>query len=55
MRAQLHGILEGMSLAWEKGSRKFCIQSNSKVGVSLIADSSNLNHRHASLIEKIIS
>ncbi|CAN1130924.1 Putative ribonuclease H protein At1g65750 [Linum perenne] len=36
MRAELRGIIEGMSLAWDKGVRKLCIQTDSKAAVSIL-------------------
>ncbi|CAN1756296.1 Putative ribonuclease H protein At1g65750 [Linum perenne] len=52
MRAELRWIIEGMNLAWEKGIKKLCIQTHSMVVVSLLNDTSNLHHRHASLMEQ---
>ncbi|CAN1165013.1 Putative ribonuclease H protein At1g65750 [Linum perenne] len=52
MRAELRGIIEGMSLAWDKGVRRLCIQTDSKAAVSILAKVDNLNHRHASLVEQ---
>ncbi|CAN1191028.1 Putative ribonuclease H protein At1g65750 [Linum perenne] len=44
MRAELRGIIEGMNLAWERGIRKLCIQTNSRAAVDI-----NLDHQHAGL------
>ncbi|CAN1121005.1 Putative ribonuclease H protein At1g65750 [Linum perenne] len=52
IRAELRGIVEGMRLAWDKGVQKLCIQSDSKAAVSILSNVDNLDHRHASLVEK---
>ncbi|CAN1254849.1 hypothetical protein LINPERPRIM_LOCUS8787 [Linum perenne] len=35
-RAELRGIIDDMRLAWDKGIRKLCIQTDSKAAISLI-------------------
>ncbi|CAN1243569.1 Putative ribonuclease H protein At1g65750, partial [Linum perenne] len=40
-------------LAWDKGIRKLCVQTDSKVVVTLILDSDNRSHRHTNLIKQI--
>ncbi|CAN1137163.1 Putative ribonuclease H protein At1g65750, partial [Linum perenne] len=52
MRAELRGIVEGMRLAWDRGIRKLCIQSDSKAAVSILSKVDDLDHRHASLVEQ---
>ncbi|CAN1254850.1 Putative ribonuclease H protein At1g65750 [Linum perenne] len=54
-RAELRGIIDDMRLAWDKGIRKLCIQTDSKAAISLIRDVGNLEHRHASLVEQFHS
>ncbi|CAN1137166.1 hypothetical protein LINPERHAP2_LOCUS9883 [Linum perenne] len=46
MRAELRGIVEGMRLAWDRGIRKLCIQSDSKAAVSILSKVDDLDHRH---------
>ncbi|CAN1123628.1 Putative ribonuclease H protein At1g65750 [Linum perenne] len=36
MRAELRGIIEGMKIAWGKGVRRLCVQSDSQAAVSLL-------------------
>ncbi|CAN1124799.1 Putative ribonuclease H protein At1g65750, partial [Linum perenne] len=52
MRAELRGIIEGMNLAWEKGIRKLCIQTDSKAAVDILTCAENHLNRHTSLVQQ---
>ncbi|CAN1751047.1 hypothetical protein LINPERHAP1_LOCUS4220 [Linum perenne] len=41
-----------MNLAWEKGIKKLCIQTDSMAAVLLLKDTSNIQHHHASLVQQ---
>ncbi|CAN1762396.1 Putative ribonuclease H protein At1g65750 [Linum perenne] len=51
MRAKLRGIIESMRLAWDKGIRKLCVQTDTRAAVSLLEDSVGWSHRHSSLVD----
>ncbi|CAN1175634.1 Putative ribonuclease H protein At1g65750 [Linum perenne] len=46
MRAELRGIIEGIILAWEKGIRKLCIQTDSRAAVNILSCVENRLNRH---------
>ncbi|CAN1165036.1 Putative ribonuclease H protein At1g65750, partial [Linum perenne] len=50
VRAEICGVVEGMSLAWEKGIHKLRIQSDSTLVVSLLSRDSQTNHQFATLV-----
>ncbi|CAN1808083.1 Putative ribonuclease H protein At1g65750 [Linum perenne] len=52
VRAEIFGVVEGMSLAWEKGIRRLRIQSDSAMAVSLLSKDSHNNHQFAALVER---
>ncbi|CAN1122078.1 Putative ribonuclease H protein At1g65750 [Linum perenne] len=52
MRAELRGIIEGMNLAWEKGIRKLCIQTDSRAAVDVLSCVENRLNRHTSLVQQ---
>ncbi|CAN1165503.1 Putative ribonuclease H protein At1g65750 [Linum perenne] len=49
-RAELHGILDGMKLAWNQGVLNLMIQTDSACAVQLLQNTRNFDHQHASLI-----
>ncbi|CAN1175637.1 Putative ribonuclease H protein At1g65750 [Linum perenne] len=52
MRAELRGIIEGIILAWEKGIRKLCIQTDSRAAVNILSCVENRLNRHTSLVQQ---
>ncbi|CAN1123634.1 Putative ribonuclease H protein At1g65750 [Linum perenne] len=52
MRAELRGIIEGMKIAWGKGVRRLCVQSDSQAAVSLLCCKEGRVHRHTSLVDQ---
>ncbi|CAN1776257.1 Putative ribonuclease H protein At1g65750 [Linum perenne] len=54
MRAELRGIIEGMKIAWDKGIRRLCIQTDSQAAVLLLTSNDNRPHRHMSLVEQFL-
>ncbi|CAN1808121.1 Putative ribonuclease H protein At1g65750, partial [Linum perenne] len=52
MRAELRGIIEGMKIAWDKGVRRLCIQTDSQAAVSLLCSTEGREHRHSSLVDQ---
>ncbi|CAN1256298.1 Putative ribonuclease H protein At1g65750 [Linum perenne] len=54
MRAEIRGILEGMKIAWDKGIRKLCIQTDSQAAVFLLTSNDGRLYRHMSLVEQFL-
>ncbi|CAN1766118.1 Putative ribonuclease H protein At1g65750 [Linum perenne] len=52
MRAELQGIIEGMNLAWERGIRKLCIQTDSRAAVDILSCTGARLNRHTSLVQQ---
>ncbi|CAN1759332.1 Putative ribonuclease H protein At1g65750 [Linum perenne] len=50
MRAELRGILDGMRMAWDRGIRKLCIQTDSRAAVAILENDDLHGHRHSSLV-----
>ncbi|CAN1170101.1 hypothetical protein LINPERHAP2_LOCUS28790 [Linum perenne] len=51
MRADLRGIVEGMQLVWNKGTRKLRVQSDSKAAMDMFSISKSGCSTHAALVE----
>ncbi|CAN1165450.1 Putative ribonuclease H protein At1g65750 [Linum perenne] len=49
-RAEIRGIIDGMTIAWNQGIRKLRIQSDSSTAVNLLADAFGSSHQHFSLV-----
>ncbi|CAN1162572.1 Putative ribonuclease H protein At1g65750 [Linum perenne] len=43
-----------MKIAWDRGVRRLCIQTDSQAAVSLLSSNEGRMHRHASLVEQFI-
>ncbi|CAN1170332.1 Putative ribonuclease H protein At1g65750 [Linum perenne] len=54
MRAELRGIIEGMKIAWDKGIRRLCIQTDSQAAVLLLTSNDSRLHQHMSLVEQFL-
>ncbi|CAN1192031.1 Putative ribonuclease H protein At1g65750, partial [Linum perenne] len=54
MRAELRGIIEGMKIAWDKGIRRLCIQTDSQAAVLLLTSNDGRLYRHMSLVEQFL-
>ncbi|CAN1216012.1 hypothetical protein LINPERPRIM_LOCUS467, partial [Linum perenne] len=48
--AEIRGVLDGMSLAWDKGIRKLRIQTDSSTAVHFLTDNKKTNHQHSNLV-----
>ena len=51
--AELWGIFEGLSIAWELGFRKVQVESNSRCAVGLINKNGSSLHKHSQLLSAI--
>ncbi|CAN1120866.1 Putative ribonuclease H protein At1g65750 [Linum perenne] len=49
-RAEMRGIVDGMTIAWNHGIRKLQIQSDSVTAVRMLSDALWLNHQHFNLV-----
>ncbi|CAN1122806.1 Putative ribonuclease H protein At1g65750 [Linum perenne] len=50
VRAEMRGIVEGMSIAWNRGIRKLRIQSDSATAIKILSDTTWVNHQHSHLV-----